>query len=159
LCDAVCPATSPPGPQVPGLPAGQDPSPHPPGTPTHPHPSTTIFSPSYWLSGTFAGSTVMVSIIVLLSFIAHPNGWKQFHFPIHPAACAKALSFSWISCFGVPETNTSDHGPQFTSNLWLNFVRCSTSRIDKQLHTIPSQTGQSKDCTAASQMRFVHAPP
>jgi transposase InsO family protein len=35
------------------------------------------------------------------------------------AACAKALTFTWISRFGVPETITSDHGPQFTSSLWL----------------------------------------
>jgi hypothetical protein len=35
------------------------------------------------------------------------------------AACAKALTFSWISRFGVPETITSDHGPQFTTSLWL----------------------------------------
>jgi hypothetical protein len=34
-------------------------------------------------------------------------------------ACANALTFSWISCFGIPETITSDHGPQFTSNLWF----------------------------------------
>jgi hypothetical protein len=35
------------------------------------------------------------------------------------AACSKALTFTWISHFGVPEAITSDRGPQFTSNLWF----------------------------------------
>ncbi len=39
------------------------------------------------------------------------------------AACAKALTFSWISHFGVPETITSDRGPQFTSNLWFKLYK------------------------------------
>jgi hypothetical protein len=33
--------------------------------------------------------------------------------------CAKALTSTWISRFGVPETIISDCGPQFTSSLWL----------------------------------------
>jgi hypothetical protein len=42
-------------------------------------------------------------------------------------ACAKALTFSWISRFGVPETITTDRGPQFTSNLWSQL--CSMLNI------------------------------
>ncbi len=40
----------------------------------------------------------------------------------------------------------------------FSFARCLTSRIGKQLLIILSQTWQSKDCTAASRMCFVHAP-
>jgi transposase InsO family protein len=43
------------------------------------------------------------------------------------AACAKALTFSWISRFGVPGMITSDRGPQFTSNLWSQL--CSMLNI------------------------------
>jgi hypothetical protein len=39
------------------------------------------------------------------------------------AACRKALTFTWISRFDVPETITSDHGPQFTSNLWFKLCQ------------------------------------
>ncbi len=46
LCGAVFPATSPPGPRVSGLPAGQDPPPHTPGSPPHPHLPTAFFSPT-----------------------------------------------------------------------------------------------------------------
>jgi hypothetical protein len=40
-----------------------------------------------------------------------------------PAACATALTFTWISCFRVPETITSDCGPQFTSSLWFQLCK------------------------------------
>jgi hypothetical protein len=48
-------------------------------------------------------------------------------------ACAKALTFTWISCFGVPETITSDRGPQFTSNLW--FKLCEMLHISHRQTT------------------------
>jgi hypothetical protein len=47
------------------------------------------------------------------------------------AACAKALS--WISRFGVPETITSDRGPQFTFNLW--FQLCEMLNISQKQTT------------------------
>jgi hypothetical protein len=43
------------------------------------------------------------------------------------AACAKALTFSWISRFGMPKMITSDCGLQFTSNLWSQL--CSMLNI------------------------------
>ena len=49
------------------------------------------------------------------------------------AACAKALTFTWISRFGVPETITSDRGPQFTSNLW--FQLCEMLNISHKQTT------------------------
>ncbi len=38
------------------------------------------------------------------------------------AACAKALTFTWISQFGVPKRITY-RGPQFTSNLWFQLCQ------------------------------------
>ncbi len=35
------------------------------------------------------------------------------------AACAKALTFTWISRFGAPKLITSDRGSLLTSNLWF----------------------------------------
>jgi hypothetical protein len=49
------------------------------------------------------------------------------------AACAKALTFTWISHFGIPETITSDRGPQFTSNLW--FKLCEILHISHRQTT------------------------
>jgi hypothetical protein len=49
------------------------------------------------------------------------------------AACAKALPFSSISLFGVPETITLDRDPQFTSNLW--FKLCEMLDISHQQTT------------------------
>jgi transposase InsO family protein len=48
------------------------------------------------------------------------------------AACAKALTFTWISLLAFPKTITSDRGPQFTSNLWF--------KLCKMLHISHKQT-------------------
>ncbi len=45
----------------------------------------------------------------------------------------QALTFTLISRFGVPETITSDHGPQFTSNLW--FQLCEMLNISHKQTT------------------------
>ena len=47
--------------------------------------------------------------------------------------CAKALFSSWISCFGVPATITSDRGPQFVSSLWTSL--CELLGINRALST------------------------
>ncbi len=43
------------------------------------------------------------------------------------ADCAAALLQGWIQRFGVPDTFTSDRGPQFTSSLWASL--CSLLSI------------------------------
>jgi hypothetical protein len=49
------------------------------------------------------------------------------------AACAKALTFTWISRLGVAKTITSDRGPQFTSSLW--FQLCEMLNISHKQTT------------------------
>jgi hypothetical protein len=75
------------------------------------------------------------------------------------AACANALTFNWISCFGVPQTINSDRGPNLLPPFGHNFAKCLTFHTNKLLLTTLSQTAQSKDCTAASMTHFAHAPP
>ncbi len=58
----------------------------------------------------------------IFTIIDHTSKWMEA-VPLSDtsaAACAKALTFTWISRFGVPETITSDRGAQFTSNLRFN---------------------------------------
>jgi transposase InsO family protein len=43
------------------------------------------------------------------------------------ADCAAAILQGWIQRFGVPDTITSDRGPQFTSSLWASL--CSLLSI------------------------------
>jgi hypothetical protein len=73
------------------------------------------------------------------------------------AACAKALTFTWISSFGVPAMITLDRH-NLLPIFGFSFARCLTSHTGKQPLIIRSQTAQLKDCTAASRMHSVHAP-
>jgi hypothetical protein len=72
-------------------------------------------------------------------------------------AFAKALTFTWISRLRMPKMITSDHGPQFTSNLWLQLCEMLNFHTNKQQLITLRQTAQSKDCTAASRMLFTQA--
>jgi hypothetical protein len=75
------------------------------------------------------------------------------------ATCAKALTFIWISRFEVPKTITSDRGPQFTSNLWVQLCEMLNISHKKQQLITLSRKAQSKDCTAVSRTRFVRTLP
>jgi hypothetical protein len=75
------------------------------------------------------------------------------------AACAKALTFTWISCFGVHERSLLIVGCNLLPIFGFNYSKCLTFRTSKlQLITL-SRTVQSFDCTAASKTRFTHVPP
>ncbi len=100
------------------------------------------------------------NFIYIFTIIDHTFKWMEA-IPLSDtsaAACAKALTFTWISRFGVPETITSDRGAQFTSNLWFNL--CEMLHIShKQLPITLSRMVRSKDSSAASRTPFAHAPP
>jgi hypothetical protein len=73
------------------------------------------------------------------------------------AACEKALTFTWISRFGVPETIASDRGPQFTSNLW--FQLCEMLNISHKqttaYHPESNSQGRAAAATWSEELSFV----
>ncbi len=74
------------------------------------------------------------SFIYIFTIIDRMSKWMEA-IPLSEtsaAACTKTLTFTWISHFGVPETITSDRGPQFTSNLWFTFAKCLAFHTNKQ---------------------------
>jgi hypothetical protein len=69
----------------------------------------------------WAHCSIVTVLIIFFTIIDCTPKWMEA-VPLSDtsgAACAKALTFSWMSRFGVPEMITSDCGPQFTSNLWF----------------------------------------
>jgi hypothetical protein len=61
----------------------------------------------------------------ICTIIDHTSKWMEA-IPLSntsAASCAKALTFTWISCFCIPEAIPSDHSPQFTSNLWFKLCQ------------------------------------
>jgi hypothetical protein len=60
------------------------------------------------------------------------------------AACTKALTFTWISHLGVPETITSDRGPQFTSNLWFHLCEMLSISHKQTIAYHPESNGAVK---------------
>jgi hypothetical protein len=71
----------------------------------------------------------------IFTIIDHTSKWMEA-IPLSETsavACAKALTFTWISRFGGPETITSDLGPQFTPNLW--FQLCEMLNISHKQTT------------------------
>jgi hypothetical protein len=101
---------------VSGPPAGQDPPPQrlvplpiPIPQQRFSHPQVDLVGPLEYIN----------SFNNIFTIIDRTSKWMEA-IPLSETsavACAKALTFTWISCFGVPETITSDRGPQFTSNL------------------------------------------
>ncbi len=71
----------------------------------------------------------------IFTIIDHTSKWMEA-IPLSDtsaAACAKALTFTWIFRFGIPKTITSDRGPKFTSNLW--FKLCEMLHISHKQKT------------------------
>jgi hypothetical protein len=61
----------------------------------------------------------------IFTIIGRTSKWME-NFPLSDTsavACSKAPTFTWISRFGVPKMITSNHGPQFTSNLWFKLCK------------------------------------
>ena len=66
---------------------------------------------------------------VLLTVIDRWTGWPDaFPMTMHgdaanAKACAKVLIRRWIAMWGVPDVITSDRGPQFVSDMWIEMCQ------------------------------------
>lgn len=72
--------------------------------------------------------------VYLLTIVDRFTRWPEA-IPLSNAeavTCARALLRTWISRFGIPDSITSDRGPQFTSELWR--------QLNRVLGVIPKNT-------------------
>ncbi len=160
-------------PRVPGLPARQDPPPHTPG------PQPILIhqrSFSHLQVGLVGPLQYSNSFNYIFTIIDCTSKWMEAT-PLSEmsmAACAKALTFSWIirlvkkklsvelHVLGYPKRSLRIAGHYLLPIFGFNSARCWTSHTDKKLLIILiilSQTEKSKDGTTASRMRFAHSPP
>jgi hypothetical protein len=104
------------GPRVSGLPAEQNPPPHTPGCQPISIPQRRFSHLHVDLVGPLQCSN---DFNYIFTIIDRTSKWMEAVLlsETSAAVCTKALTFTWISRFGVPETISSDRGPQFTSNL------------------------------------------
>jgi hypothetical protein len=72
------------------------------------------------------------------------------------STCVDAFIASWVACFGVPETVTTDRGTQFTSALWSS--ACTSPGIKHVLTTAyhPQSNGMVECVQGSSRMPCVH---
>jgi cleavage and polyadenylation specificity factor subunit 1 len=107
---------------VSGLPAGQDSPPHTHGPQPFPFQKWRFSHLHVDLVGPLQYSD---NFIYIFTIIDRTSKWMEA-IPLSEtsmAACTKALTFTWISRFGVLETITSDCGMLFTSSLWLQLCK------------------------------------
>ena len=60
---------------------------------------------------------------------------------ISATSCAQALIRHWISRFGVPNEISSDHGAQFTSNLWAAVAQSLSTKHSRTTAYHPQANG------------------
>jgi hypothetical protein len=142
---------------VPGLPARQDPPPHTPGPQPIPIPQQCFSHLHVDLVGPLQYNN---SLNYIFTIIDRTFKWMEA-IPLAEtsmAACTKALTFTWISRFGVPEMITSDRGPQFTSNLWLQL--CEMLNIPSRQTTAyhPESNGAVERVHCRLKDALVHGP-
>jgi hypothetical protein len=60
---------------------------------------------------------------------------------------SSALLSCWISCFGCPQTITTDEGRQFESHLFHNLVKLCGIHLSRKTPTTPHPMALENNCT------------